>query len=156
MPKLASRFWPEIWASMGAERPKFKHLADDIGCLKVELNVREALMHHGADLRLILSRRAMIGLERHENIGVLRADAIGLVEGQDEGESWKADIVADAIEFGSGNDLLDGALDTVNDAFGFFDAGAGRAHAHASSSCRRPRWGRNPRLPPAAETAKSR
>src|ERR1700685_325681 len=63
----------------GSRQTEIQHLTDDVGGLKVALNLRKVDRQHLPNPIFIHRGRAMLGLELDQNVSVLPCDAIGLV-----------------------------------------------------------------------------
>ncbi len=104
---------------------EIQNLSDDVRRLRVDVHLREVGSHALANRLHVVSGRAMAGLQCDQHVCVLRAEAVGLVEGEVV-RLREPDVVADAVELVRRHDLADRLLDVVDEPLGLLDTRAGR------------------------------
>ena len=73
----------------------------------------------------------MLGLQLDEQVGVLRADRVGVIE-REVVRKRQPDVIADALQLVGRHHRANRALDVIDHVFGVLDAGPGR-HPHVQA-----------------------
>jgi hypothetical protein len=110
----------------GRRQAKIENLADDVGGLVKENEIRKALRQlaaQGADI--IKGRSPMPGFERDQNLAIGRTDRGRITECQVDAAQRQADIVQYQCGFFARNDAPDGGLDGVENLVRLFEPRAG-------------------------------
>src|SRR6202022_1883213 len=105
-------------------QPEVQNLTDDICGLEVALYVWIVSREHLANLVLVDRGRAMARLELNQDIGILRGDAVGLIESEVIGDR-QTDVVADALQLVGRDHRPNPALDVVVDLLAALDTRTG-------------------------------
>ena len=91
--------------------------------------------------------RMMFGRFLDQNVGILRAGAVGLIEREVIGNR-QADVVTDPYQFAVGDGFADLILDLIDDVLVYVRSWYRSGSVYAGASCRRRFPERNPHLPP--------
>src|SRR5258708_2316934 len=101
---------------------KVKNLADNVGGLEKEFHARESFRQLASQAMNISLGGTMAGFQRHQDLGIGRADRSSIAVGKVDAAIRQSDIVQDRVDFFPGNLSPNLLLNLIDKPCRFFDS----------------------------------